>query len=349
MKKQMSIIIVLSEIAGCGLKDTTINESIIAKGTMPNLAVDGENKIHLVFGKGDSLLYSNSPDQGATFSTPSLICRLPKLMATAMRGPQIAVTSEGLCVTACNTSGNIFSFTLNSTGKWTKAQRINDVDTVARENLMALAAENQHAFAVWLDLRNGHNCIYGSRSTDVGKTWSKNVLIYASPDSTVCECCKPSVQIKGDNVYVMFRNWLKGSRDLYLIQSTDGGSGFGEAQKLGTGTWMLNGCPMDGGAFVINQKGDPETIWNRKGQIFLCEPGHEEVKLDDGKSCAIDSRDGKSAFSWIKNREIIVMNSKGEKKELGPGELPVIKAINDKKIICVWQKDQQIYRAVLPI
>jgi hypothetical protein len=46
-------------------------------------------------------------------------------------------------------------------------------------------------------------------------------MIYTSPDSTVCECCKPNVAMKGNNVYVMFRNWLHGNRDLYLIQSSD--------------------------------------------------------------------------------------------------------------------------------
>ncbi|MEJ7682118.1 MAG: sialidase family protein [Segetibacter sp.] len=89
--------------------------------------------------------------------------------------------------------------------------------------------------------------VYGAKSVDGGKTWSKNILVYESPDSTVCECCKPSVTMKGNNVYVMFRNWLNGSRDLYVIKSSDGGKSFAQAQKLGKGSWKLNGCPMDGG------------------------------------------------------------------------------------------------------
>ena len=40
----------------------------------------------------------------------------------------------------------------------------------------------------------------------------KRNLSGASPDTTVCECCKPSVVIEGNNVYVMFRNWLNGNR-----------------------------------------------------------------------------------------------------------------------------------------
>jgi Neuraminidase (sialidase) len=110
------------------------------------------------------------------------------------------------------------------------------MDTVAKENLMALSADGQNAFAVWLDLRDKHNKIFGAKSSDGGKTWGKNIMIYASPDTTVCECCKPSVVIKGNNVYGLFRNWLNGNRDLHIIQSTDGGLNFGQAQKLGTGS-----------------------------------------------------------------------------------------------------------------
>src|SRR6476620_9685371 len=104
-------------------------------------------------------------------------------------------------------------------------------------------------------------------------------MIYASPDTTVCECCKPSVAVKGNNVFVMFRNWLNGNRDLYLIQSSDGGIKFGEAKKLGIGSWALNGCPIDGGNVVIDKDGNPLTVWNRKGIIYACRPGQEEIKL----------------------------------------------------------------------
>ena len=73
---------------------------------------------------------------------------------------------------------------------------MNDPDTTAKEGLMALSADKENVFAVWLDLRgNKRNKIYGAKSIDGGKTWSKNIMIYTSPDTTVCECCKPSVDM----------------------------------------------------------------------------------------------------------------------------------------------------------
>ena len=86
-------------------------------------------------------------------------------------------------------------------------------------------------------------------------------MIYSSPDTTVCECCKPSVAMKGNKVYVMFRNWLNGNRDLHIIQSNDGGINFGKAQKLGEGSWKLKGCPMDGGGVIINTDNSILTVF----------------------------------------------------------------------------------------
>lgn len=325
------------------------NSNTIAAGQMPNLSRDNSGGIHLVYGNGDSILYSYSPDKGKSFSSPSIIAILPKLAASHMRGPQIAATSNGLVVTACNDMGNIFSFTKDGSENWSQAVRINDVDTVAKENLMALSADSNTAFAVWLDLRDGHNRIYGAKSTDGGKSWSKNLLVYASPDTTVCECCKPSVAVKGSNVYLMFRNWLNGNRDLYLIQSSDGGNSFGQAQKLGYGSWALNGCPMDGGGLAVKENGNVETVWNRKGIIYACEPGKEERKLGEGKNCTMASVNGKNVYAWVEDGNIVVMKPQGMKKNLGKGQLPVLKSVNNEHILCVWEADKQIHKAVLEL
>jgi hypothetical protein len=85
-------------------------DSIIASGQMPNIAKDNSNNFYLVYGTGDSIMYCYSSDHGETFSTSSLISVLPKLAASHTRGPQVAVTSNGLVLTACNDSGDIFSY-----------------------------------------------------------------------------------------------------------------------------------------------------------------------------------------------------------------------------------------------
>jgi hypothetical protein len=347
--KLLFLILISLIFVSCQSEQTDVASITIATGQMPNIVKDNSDNIHLVYGNKDSILYSYSSDRGRTFSTPTLISVVPKLAASHTRGPQIAATINGLTVTACNDMGDIFSFAKDESGKWLQGARVNDMDTVAKENLMALAGDGQNAVAVWLDLRDKHNKIFGSKSMDGGKTWSKNIMVYASPDTTVCECCKPSVAVKGNNVFIMFRNWLNGNRDLYLIQSSDGGNTFGQAQKLGNGSWALNGCPMDGGSVVISKSGNPETVWNRKGIIYTCEPGHEERQLGKGKNCTIESVNGKNIYAWVENGEVIVLKPQGKKKNLGKGQMPVIKAVNNEHILCIWEEDKQVHKAIVEL
>jgi len=237
---------------------------------------------------------------------------------------------------------------LDKKGKLVKQTQVNDADTFAKENLMAMSSEGYNAFTVWLDVRNGRNEIYGARSTDGGKTWSKNVRVYHSPDSTVCECCKPSVVVKNRNVYVMFRNWLGGNRDLYLISSNDGGKTFGDAIKLGSGSWALKACPMDGGGLVVDNK-SINTVWNRDGKIYADKAGEQEVKIGEGRSCNIASVDGKNIYAWVENKEVVYLDSKKKKHSLGKGQLPVLKAIDQNIAICVWENEKAIVKAIVKI
>jgi len=345
-----NLVIAFSFFTSCGEQRSQKLSAIIGQGQMPALALDNRTNLHLVYGNGDSILYAQSIDHGKTFLNASLVAVLPGLFATAMRGPQIASTKWGLTILASNKSGDIYSYCKDESGIWKKTARVNDVDTVAKEGLMALSGDGNNLFSVWLDLRgNKHNKIVGARSGDGGKSWSKNMLIYTSPDSSVCECCKPSVVVKADHVFVMFRNWLNGNRDLYLIQSHDGGNNFGAAEKLGNGNWKLDGCPMDGGGIVINSENTPQTVWRRQNKIFACEPGKPEIEIGQGRSCVVESVNDKNIYAWTENGEVICGLPHGRKQHLGKGVLPVIKAINNEHIICVWENDKQIHTIVLEL
>ena len=324
--------------------------SIIGEGQIPNLAMDKKGNPHLVYGNGDSIMYSESFDNGRSFSKPILVAKLPDLFSSAMRGPQIAFTENGLTILAASKVGDIYSYWKNESGGWTKTARVNDTAAVAEEGLMALSGDGEILFSVWLDLRsNKRNKIVGAKSSDGGKTWSANMLIYASPDSTVCECCKPSVAVRGKSVDVMFRNWLNGNRDLYLTQSGDGGNHFGIAKKLGNGSWPLNGCPMDGGGITIDASNHPQTVWRRQSKIFACEPGKPEIEIGEGRGCSIASVSSKNIYAWTEKGDVIILKPQGIRQNLGKGQLPVIKGINKNHIICVWENDKQIQTAILEL
>lgn len=348
--KTISLIVFFFSIFCIAYTQTKENSYlVIAKGQMPQVAKDKNNGIHIVYGSGDSIMYISSRD-GNSFTSPSVIAFLPKLFASAMRGPQIAAVADGIVVTACTKEGNIFSFRKEASGKWTRARKVNEVKEVAKEALMALSADGFNVYAVWLAVKNpkGQN-VYGAKSIDGGKTWTKNRLLYESPDGTVCECCKPSIAMKGNNVYVMFRNWLKGNRDLYLIRSSDAGKSFGQAQKLGNGSWKLNGCPMDGGGLVIDKNGNPKTVWRREGKIYASTPGMPEKEIGEGHNCSIETINNKNSYAWTENGNVVVMKPGGKKIILGKGSLPLVKALNNEQLICIWENEKQIHASVLEL
>ena len=217
----------------------------IGQGIHPSVTTDPAGGVHVVYGRGSVVFYTASRN-GETYSEPVLVDSVPGLHLGASRGPQIAATATSVVITAIDKPGNIWAYSLNrATGKWLPRVRVTDVADMAKEGFVALTAGSDNVYnAAWLDLRgNKHNKLVGSRSTDGGQTWSPNKIIYESPDGTVCECCQLSEVSQGTHVALMFRNFLNGSRDMYLLESTDGGQTFGKAQKVGEGTWKLNACP----------------------------------------------------------------------------------------------------------
>ena len=320
----------------------------IGYGQMPAITASA-NSVAIVFGKGDSLMFTTSASRVDSFSPAALIDTLPNVVAYATRGPQICLTSNGFAVIAVNKAGDIFSYTSDNTRHWTKGNKLNNVDTVDKEGFLGLAGNGSNKiFAIWTDLRNDrHNKLYGARSTDGGKTWQENILVYASPDGNICECCKPSVVMQNDNVYVMFRNWIKGNRDLYLVQSANGGASFGKAIKLGSGSWHLDGCPMDGGSLDVNKDSHPQTVWRRGSAIYTCEPGQTEKQIGEGKNCVITTVDNKNIYAWTRNGKVLCTVPGSPAKVIGEGDLPVLKSINDKEAICIWQNNKHIQGRIL--
>ena len=157
---------------------------------------------------------------------------------------------------------------------------------------------------VWLDLRNEQTEVMSSISVDGGSRWSKNSLVYKSPDGSVCECCHPSVAFNRQGDFVaMWRNSLDGDRDMYFATSSDGGKTFGKATKLGDGSWSLDACPMDGGSLAVAPSGKIVTVWRRDNDIYLS-PFNEakERLLGSGEQPWIAATEAGPYLVWSKKR-----------------------------------------------
>jgi hypothetical protein len=322
----------------------------IGNGIHPAVATDPLGAVHVVYGQGNVMYYTTSHN-GNQFKSAVRVDSLPGLHLGASRGPQIAATAQSAVITAIDKPGNVWAYTLNrTTGQWQPKVRVTDVDDIAKEGFVALTANQNNTYnAVWLDLRtNRRNKIVGARSTDGGRTWSANQVLYASPDGTVCECCQLSAVSQGNRVAVMFRNFLNGSRDMYLLQSTDGGQSFGKAQKIGEGTWKLNACPMDGGGLFMAADGTLATVWRRADTLFTARPGQPEATIGTGKQAkTLVTPNGQYVIYQQNGQVWLTKPNQAQPTAVGPGAYPKLALLPNNRVLCLWEHDGTVRAMVI--
>lgn len=319
----------------------------------------------LVFGSQDSIWFSASHDNGKSFSQPVRVAQVPNLMLRRHRGPRVVIAKNTIVISAVegltapiynpytrkdDGSGDLLVWRSTDGGKtWSKPVVINDVPTAAREGLHAMAAgRNGELAAAWLDLRQKGTRLYGAYSHDGGASWSKNVMLYESPGGTICQCCDPSITSTGKEQFqVMFRNVMDGDRDMYLA-SWDTASGIQKVKKLGTGSWKLNACPMDGGG-VVEVNGKTVSAWRREHTVYLNEAGEREIALGDGKDVAIAPSSRGAYVAWI-GAAGVEIHKPGHQSPvlLSPsGAYPTLKELANGYILAAWENNGQIETKVL--
>jgi hypothetical protein len=255
--------------------------------SQPQVAIADDGHVHVVFGSTGAIFHTSSAD-GRSFSPPVKVGAFEKLALGKRRGPRIAVSGMKLVIAAISYGdGDVHCWTSPDAGRtWKEDAPINTVRGSAREGLHALAGDGRGLVAVvWLDLRVKGTTLRGRVSRDGGVSWGDDVEVYRSPDGHICECCVPNVAVSDSGeITAMWRNWLGGSRDLYVSTSRDGGRSFSPAEKLGSGTWKLNACPMDGGTLALGGAGEWLAVWRRERTVYASMPGTPERLL--GKEAA---------------------------------------------------------------
>jgi hypothetical protein len=344
--KKISLIILLGITILSSISWLVPVTDTISAGQQPQISIDNKGVLRVVFGRKDQIFCATSNDRGVTFSKPVLVANVPAMHLGMSRGPQIASSAGFSVITAMDKSGNIHWFRLDHrSNSWKNMGTVNDLGKSAPEGLMGITADNKDNFyTVWLDTRTGgSNQIYFSSLCDKAVNWSKNILAYRSPDGHVCECCKPNIAVNGAEVVIMFRNWLHGSRDLYLAKSVNSGKSFVAAEKLGQDTWKLNGCPMDGGGVIIGNTDIIQTTWQRKGAIYYAQPGKSEVYIGKGRICSIAGTSSNTLIA-LQNDDTVKLISLKNKNETVVGNGGFLKSIlmPDNKIICVWEQNNII-------
>jgi hypothetical protein len=322
------------------------------RAQQPQLAVSPAGKVYLVFGSANAVYCAASAD-GKAFAEPVKVGSAGALALGMRRGPRVAATDKAVVVTAIGGKAgrgrdeDLLAWRSADGGKtWKGPVTVNSVSASAREGLHHMTvAPDGTVFCTWLDLRAKKTEVYGATSADGGATWKNERLVYKSPDGSVCECCQPQVayDAKG-TLHVMWRNQLKGARDMYAASSKDHGKTFTKAAKLGRGTWPLKACPMDGGGLATAEGRELVTVWRRDKEVFRASPGQAEESLGKGEQPWAAAGPGGAFLVWVAARPGAVMLLRPDKakaeKLAERGWDPVVAAPVSGKgpVVAAWEE-----------
>ena len=277
-----------------------------ANAAQPRLAATNEGRVYVAYGHGRDVFVARSDNGGENFAPSIKVANVPQLMLGMRRGPRLAAQGEHVTVTLI--AHDLLAFHSADGGRtWSGPVTLNEVPTSAREGLHDLAAgPDGKLFVTWLDLRSGKMELWGALSDDAGRTWGTNAPIYRSPDQAICECCQPTAMFNAaGHLAVMWRNSIAGARDMWLAVRPAGATVFAPARKLGTGTWTLNACPMDGGGLVPLGRGEFATVWQRAGEVFYCPADGAEISLGKGKQPVAIFHQGQPLLFWQQGPDLV--------------------------------------------
>lgn len=277
----------------------------IPAAAQPRLALAGTHRVFLAYGHGPDVFVTRSDDLGLTFAAPVKVATVPGLMLGMRRGPRIV--ARGDIVTVTLNQKDLLAFTSTDAGRtWSGPVTINDVPGSAREGLHDLAlSPDGRAFITWLDLRLGKMALAAAESADGGRTWTRNEVIYRSPEISICECCHPSATFDTEgNLAVMWRNALGGARDLWLMTRPAKSTQFAAPAKQGEGSWQLKACPMDGGQIIPRGAGAFASIGQREGHIFFHASAGLEQPVARGKQPVAASLTSGTLLLWQQGTDL---------------------------------------------
>ncbi len=186
--------------------------------------------------------------------------------------------------TAKGTSGTKLVFARSDDGgrSFTPASLVPDSDGPGNRGWHNAAVDkNGRVHVVWLDHRElarnesmatSHHDHAAAGKPDGVAMAQKSKLFVASLDGAtpphavvggVCYCCKTAIAAGSDGaIYAAWRHVYPGNmRDIAFALSRDNGRTFGEAVRVSQDRWMLEGCPDDGPAMVVDGLARIHVVW----------------------------------------------------------------------------------------
>jgi hypothetical protein len=267
-------------------------------GIQPQSVLDGRGVLHMIYFKGDAsagdIEYVWRLPGTEDFTKPIRVNSEPAsaLAVGTVRGPQMALgrggrvyvvwfASEKATIRGPNGAAPVLFSRLNDAGTAFEPERNLMQYAQGVDGGLSVAADRWgDVYVVWHAMGKvpgeANRRVYLARSTDDGKTFSREVPI--SPATLgACGCCGMRAFVdSAGTVYVLYRAAGEGiHRDMALLMSQDRGRTFRDARVA---AWELNACPMST-AYLGEGGGQVLAAWETAGEVYFDEINPHSLDL----------------------------------------------------------------------
>ena len=91
-----------------------------------------------------------------------------------------------------------------------------------------------------------------NKSNDFGNSFVGAVEASHLSPGEPCDCCKSSLVIDNDNIYLLYRNNDNNVRNSFVAKSSNGGLSFDTYTDLDDFNWIVSSCPATTPKGIIN-------------------------------------------------------------------------------------------------
>jgi hypothetical protein len=225
-----------------------------AGAQVPEGLPDPAGILHLTYGRRGNAYYVQASDSRfETATRPVRLNRRPgSVWIGGERGPKLALGTDGVIHVVWLSEGprrqGVWYTRSMDGGRSFEAER-NVLDARTHCESATVAADRQgNVWIFWLDGRLPPDPdsplaspIFMARSTDGGRTFSRNELVRHDHPGLACACCQLEARLGPDeNLYLSFRSGYRNIRDAYLLKAPKLENNF-RSVRVSPDDWLFAG------------------------------------------------------------------------------------------------------------
>ncbi|MDC3070935.1 glycoside hydrolase [Bacteroidota bacterium] len=236
----------------------------------PRIALDANNDPFIVYRNNMSpKTIRISKWNGNGFASPYDITTIG-IQPSSQDGPEIAAKGDTIYVvfTSSATTHSSIMMIRSFDGGITFSDTIrvseNDSPQICRMGNVAINEQGQPVISYMkndLSFSTAEQMV--RTSNDFGLTFGTAVNSTLNSPDEPCDCCKASLLVSGNNIYVLFRNNENNKRNSYVSKSSNYGASFDLVNEIDDYDWILNSCPssvsrgvfMDDSLLIVKKSG----------------------------------------------------------------------------------------------